>query len=218
MNPFLMGAIRASSAAIKKDCRHCGGTGAEPMKLVLQEHPEGCLIACLAMVSGKTYREVDAMFVRDRYEDGGLNDYQVFDFLATEGFSWRHLHRHTLLGTEKVRQEWPPVITSLAIARVNGGRGGSLSHGIVVTPEGVAYDPAQGVRRFSDYDTIGSVTLIYAAPPTLSAELARVTELLKAAERERDAAVGRAEQAERLHSELNSREMARRAQAMRGGT
>jgi hypothetical protein len=63
-----------------------------------------------------------------------------------------------------------------------------------------------------------NVTTILDYITTLSAELARVTELLKAAERERDAAVGRAEQAERLHSELNSREMARRAQAMRGGT
>jgi hypothetical protein len=136
------------------------------MQLVKQQHPEGCLVACLAMVAGRTYAEVDSMFVRDRYEDGGLNDYQVFDFLAEEGFFWCHVHRYSHLGPSKVREQWPlPLTTDLTICRVDAGRGGPLSHGIVVTRDGQAFDPALGVRRFEDYTAVGAMTFI--GPPRL---------------------------------------------------
>lgn len=129
--------------------------------LVRQEHPEGCLIACLAMVSGKTYADVDAMFVRDRYSDGGLNDYQVFDFLAAEGWFWRHVHQYTHIGPSKLRPTWPiPIETDLAIYRVDAGRGGPLSHGVVVTGDGTAYDPALGVRTLGAYEKIGAITFL----------------------------------------------------------
>jgi hypothetical protein len=131
------------------------------VRLVRQEHPEGCLVACLAMVSGRTYAEVSALFVRDRYEDGGLNDYQVFDFLASEGFFWRHVHCYSHIGPSKEREQWPlPLATDITICRVDAGRGGQLSHGIVVTRDGQAYDPASGLRKFSDYATVGAMTFI----------------------------------------------------------
>lgn len=131
------------------------------LTLVRQEHAEGCLVACLAMVAGRTYAEVDAMFVRDRYEDSGLNDYQVFDFLAREGFFWRHVHRFTLIGPSKERGVWPlPLTTDLTICRVDAGRGGPLSHGVVVTRDGTAFDPAFGLRRFTDYASVGAMTFI----------------------------------------------------------
>lgn len=155
------------------------------MILVRQEHSEGCLIACLAMVSDKTYADVFAMFTRHDPTESGLNEYQVQDFLSQHGFSFQIINKYSWMGEDKRRGVWPaPLSAELTICRVDGGRGGEWSHGIVVTRDGVAYDPVHGVREWSEYDRVGSMMPLFRHPRCADAALiAAAPEMLDAMKR-----------------------------------
>lgn len=124
--------------------------------LVRQEHPEGCMLACLAMICGKTYQEVRAYFERDDPNEHGLSIYPLFEYLSREGFAYQFLNQYTWGGPTKEREVWPlPLPAKAAICAVDGGRGGENSHGVVLLRDGTVLDPTHGQRKWSDYTKCG---------------------------------------------------------------
>jgi hypothetical protein len=98
-----------------------------PVPRVPQEHPNGCGIACLAMVSGRPYGEVAAAF-SDEAIAGGLSDYGVMWWLNRERF-WS---RRSWLDTPGVATP----TTGLALLLTQD------SHWVVMH-DGVVLDPAR---------------------------------------------------------------------------
>lgn len=56
------------------------------IKLIYQKNKFGCAVACLAMVSGRTYDDVVQDFINDFNEDG-LEIEKALDWLGDNGFS-----------------------------------------------------------------------------------------------------------------------------------
>lgn len=128
------------------------------IKLIRQEDADGCLVACMAMVTGKTYAEVKAAFPRENVAERGLIHYHMFDFLSGEGFAFSWFQKYRWSGADKEREVWPMEFTAeAAICGVDAGRGGENSHGIVALRDGRVLDPAHGERRWNDYQKFGYV-------------------------------------------------------------
>lgn len=128
------------------------------IQLVRQEEPDGCLVACLAMVAGRKYANVRGWF---RDVSGGLNHYQLFDYLWAEDFACQHVNQYSW-ATAKERSLWPlPLIADATICFVDGGRGGAWTHGIVALRDGRVLDPAHGERQFKDYSKVGAMMPVF---------------------------------------------------------
>jgi hypothetical protein len=124
------------------------------MKLthVRQEDMNGCGIACLAMVTGKTYQQVNADLT---CRIGGITDWTLWTYLADNGYAsaWKY---PVCLYTNQPRDIWPPALwADVHIAQVQNG-----THFVVVLRDGEVLDPAIATpRRYEDYDVsnIGAV-------------------------------------------------------------
>lgn len=148
--------------------------------LVLQEHPNGCLVACMAMVAGMSYADVAARFPREDLSQHGLVEYHVLDFLSEEGFVVQRFTKYTWTGASKSRDEWPiPMTAEVAICMVDGGRGGENSHGVVLYRDGRVLDPVHGERSWSDYTRVGAMYLIWSAPSASNQSAIDALEALK---------------------------------------
>ena len=59
------------------------------MKLVKSQHKHGCAIACLAMITGKTYKQVAAYLTKTRREDlnrAGMYDCEIEELAEDMGW------------------------------------------------------------------------------------------------------------------------------------
>lgn len=132
------------------------------MRLVRQEEPNGCLIACMAMAVNASYREVAGWFPRVNAAEQGLTHYHLFEFFAAHGFAYQHINRYCWTGEMKERASWPlPLVADATLCRVDGGKGGEWSHGIMVMRDGRALDPAHGEHKWSDYAKCGSMMPLF---------------------------------------------------------
>jgi hypothetical protein len=115
-----------------------------PVSRVQQEQRCGCTVAAVAMVVGKTYRDVLAYTTRDFDNDGAqLEDW--FDYLFDHGFCFHRVYRVThLQGTNKPREVWPPLpFAPLHLCSVMADKG---SHAVVMLDDGSVLDPAREGR------------------------------------------------------------------------
>jgi hypothetical protein len=160
-----------------------GAYGTQPYKSgptltrVEQDEVSGCSVACLAMVTGKTYDQVRGYFNRDLSNDkGGLYQHHVDDYLAEHGYSVaRRMARQP--GATRRKRGWPPspfADVHLVVVSVGGG----VHHAVVLLRDGTVYDPHPrngGIRRLSDYKYINSIAGVYRlpapAPPTAKPEI-----------------------------------------------
>lgn len=112
------------------------------IKYIAQEESDGCLVACVAMVTGRTYKEIRAM-AGPAYKDG-INYVVANDILADLGYAVMCRYRHQArVGGD--RPEWPctpfaPV--HIAYVIVTAG-----SHAAVVQSDGLVLDPWSIDRR-----------------------------------------------------------------------
>lgn len=122
------------------------------MRYIAQEESDGCLVACVAMVTGRTYREIRAMC--DVGYDGGrgrgINEYIADDILGELGFAVMRRYKHQLrFGRDRI--EWPGLpFAPVHIAYVSATQG---PHAVVVLGDGVVYDPFS-VHRHSLRDPV----------------------------------------------------------------
>lgn len=109
------------------------------MRLVRQESPNGCGIAALAMVTGKTYGEVLDDLVTgyptsERIAAHALHDGMVEWYLACQGYVWRRLYAGWAL------DRWPPApFAPLHIVQVV--QPSTNTHYVVWLPDETVLDP-----------------------------------------------------------------------------
>jgi hypothetical protein len=116
--------------------------------LVRQEHPNGCGLACIAMVTGLGYGEVrdtlTEFLPRERdYGEEGIHHGITEWFLGRLGYAWRTLYAGHL------HDPWPPEpFAPVHIAQVRQPSGNT--HYVVVTDDGTVLDPLDGERKRLD--------------------------------------------------------------------
>lgn len=136
---------------------------------VAQPNGYGCAIACVAMIVGKTYDEMEAWFAeqgmsRERMERG------LYDAI------WREaLHRHGFADEQRYRCDpftghcdrpvWPPA--SFAPIHICCVRVAAGSHAIVMLADGAVMDPFKRERTslaHPDYLGISQVIGVWRRP------------------------------------------------------
>lgn len=134
------------------------------MMHIRQSDPNGCALACVAMILGMTYAEA-----RAHYGDpqAGKSYYWWMDVLGCAGFSYQHFFKYSP-HTNAPREDWPLKPWAPAhICNVDAGRG-SGTHVCVMLADGTVFDPAfDAPRRLSDYP---DVTYIAGIWPAVSAK------------------------------------------------
>lgn len=111
---------------------------------VRQEDGSGCGVACLAMVTGKTYQAVKAWdgFSGKDFRGGGLTYHDAMQYLTDHGYATA-LRFKWLPGCSDTghhtRTPWPtaPYAPSHLVSVQNG------RHLVVLLPDGTVLDPAQ---------------------------------------------------------------------------
>lgn len=128
-----------------------GDSGESRPRMVMQEHPNGCGIACLAMVTGLGYAQVrdtlTEFLPRERdYGEEGIHHGIAEWLLGRLGYAWRTLYAGHL------HDPWPPEpFAPVHIAQVRQPSGNT--HYVVVTNDGIVFDPLDGEhKRLADWD------------------------------------------------------------------
>jgi hypothetical protein len=126
-----------------------------------QEEPNGCLVACAAMIMGLSYRETDAMLRRDGYRDpdGTMRQEHGLEcWLAEQGVA---LQKLWIYGPGSRRREpWPPLPWAhFHLCNVHVTQN---YHGVIMLRDGTVLDPlGPEPRRLSDYRAVNSVAAVY---------------------------------------------------------
>jgi hypothetical protein len=127
---------------------------------VRQEDKYGCVIASIAMVTGKTYSEVKAMFTHHSYDfsKSGLGGYDTDQCLAELGFATSRLYVNTLQG-RRPESEWPPQpFTGMHICQVIVNENSQQGHSVVMLADGKVLDPeTPEPKRLTDYYRVNNV-------------------------------------------------------------
>lgn len=134
------------------------------VQLVRQEDPCGCLVACLAMVTGRSYGEVKQHFLQlgktFEGERGGLHELDVEQGLADFGFAYAKKYRWR--GVNLLRTQWPA--PPFAPVHIVGLRVSAGWHGVVLLQDGRVLDPFNDERRdltHRDYEEIGYILGVF---------------------------------------------------------
>jgi hypothetical protein len=126
---------------------------------VRQEHPNGCGIACVAMLTGQTYTQARGLFGGEETERG-MTHYDWFEALARCGYAAQFLfQREQKIGRTPPREVWPlPPWAPAHIVQTG-------NHYVVMLSDGTILDPAvsSAPRRITDYpaDRIYSMSGIF---------------------------------------------------------
>lgn len=136
-------------------------SGDECVRWVKQEHANGCVVAALAMVTGKTYREVheflSACLGRDFETVGACWHGDGDMYLIENGYALQTKYRY--LWANQQRARWP--VEPSADVHICSVRT-SQSHAVVMLRDGTVLDPlTPDLKRLSDYSAVDSITAIY---------------------------------------------------------
>jgi hypothetical protein len=135
-------------------------------RYVAQPNGYGCAIACVAMIVGKTYDEMEAWLLaqglaRSRMESG-LYDMLWLEALARHGFAWEQRYQADPFHNECDRPMWPPdpfAPIHVCSTSVAGGH-----HAVVMLGDGSVLDPFKRERtslRHPDYLNVSQVAGVW---------------------------------------------------------
>jgi hypothetical protein len=115
--------------------------GTKPIKLVRQEDPFGCAVACIAMVLGRTYESVKADWSNDFAKDGVTTN-QITGYLGDAGCSV--LYKNLMNWNEKdfARKEMFRPFAPAHILCIKQLYDATIYHAVVMDAKGKIYDPA----------------------------------------------------------------------------
>lgn len=105
------------------------------IKFVRQEDSHGCAIACIAMVLGKTYKEIAADFENDFTQSGIMFD-QTMTYLGNAGFSIIHKEVKRWNEINFARKEMLKPFAPVHIVRVVDKFDSEGGHLVVMTDKG----------------------------------------------------------------------------------
>lgn len=129
------------------------------VRWVKQEHARGCGVACLAMLTGKTYADVHAEFPTVSDESGG-NCHWWEDWLSANGFALAYKKRYQHWPEYGERTPWPPEpfsIVHLCEVTVSGAGG----HMVVMLADGSVLDPlTPESKRLTDYHEVYNIAAV----------------------------------------------------------
>lgn len=126
------------------------------MIYVRQEDPNGCLVACIAMVSGLTYGAAMDL-VRPAFRDG-LNSFVVDAVLGDLGFA--NLDRTMFDPKFNAKRDPWPVAPFAPVHVVHASMAGGF-HGLVMLADGTIFDPWNRDRTslsHADYREINRIS------------------------------------------------------------
>lgn len=130
-----------------------------PLRYVAQEEPQGCAVACLAMILGCTYAEARARIHVDTSK--GITSTVYDGALVEAGFALARVYRHDPVRGVK-REAWPPPpFAPIHIASTETAQGG---HAVVMLVDGTVLDPWDRSRttlRHPDYLAVHCVAGIW---------------------------------------------------------
>ncbi len=111
-----------------------------PIQYVPQRGETDCVIACLAMVTGKSYDEVMEEFAPywKLTSDEGVGDNAFYQYLSQHGYVTQTF-KQAYEPSQSNRAEWPP--RPFAPVHVLGVDYLGDEHGIVMDSGGVIFDP-----------------------------------------------------------------------------
>ncbi|HSZ58619.1 MAG TPA: hypothetical protein VK797_23325 [Tepidisphaeraceae bacterium] len=134
---------------------------------VRQKHARGCVVACLSMITGIPYDEVDAGFHGDREKDG-LGYHQYDAWLNQLGYAViRRFWHYCPLQAD--RADWPcQPFADVHLVCLPSPMG---EHAVVMLKDGSVLDPNESSpKRLSDYPKINSIAGIYRVSGTFPPE------------------------------------------------
>lgn len=126
---------------------------------IAQGDVDGCLVACVAMVTGCTYEEIRAR-VAPSYQ-GGIHTVIAHDLLADLGYAVMVRYRH-IPHLRRDREVWPcPPFAPVHICGVNVPSG---HHAVVLRADGRVLDPWNPARTslaHPDYRSVDHIDGIF---------------------------------------------------------
>ena len=136
------------------------------VEYVESDEPSGCVIACLAMVTGKSYQEVKQgmrQYWKNEGSDNGTNDEAFEAYLAARGYAVQHLS-HDYIPEDKLIEPWPPAPWApihTADVYADGG------HAVVVLHDGTVLDPNDtGIKSLDQYHRVYAMQGIWKVSDT----------------------------------------------------
>ena len=133
--------------------------------LVRQKEANGCIVAALAMLTGKSYDEVraDHIFSGLAEEAKGCSFREVEEYLFRHGLAWQEVYRCGPPGNT-MKSVWPPEPWADAhICEVQTGQ----AHAVVLLRDGTVLDPLHDEpKRLTDYAQVYSVRAVYSVAPS----------------------------------------------------
>lgn len=140
------------------------------MRYVSQKSDWDCVIACLAMVTDKTYDEVHKNFTGYCEVNGdgrgivndGIGDEAFYDYLSEHGFVYSVFQEEYTPSHEK-RTHWP--IPPFAPVHVVGVKVDGIEHSVVMTWNGIVYDPEDMAKvGLWEYESVNEIVGIWPKP------------------------------------------------------
>lgn len=132
---------------------------------IRQADDAGCLVACLAMVTGQPYEQVRRKIVNIygkavSGERGGIHEGDVENYLADHGFAMQKKYRW--FGANIQRLPWPA--EPFAPVHILGVRGAG-AHGVVMLPDLTVFDPfCVEPRHVNDYPEVAYMIGVWRIP------------------------------------------------------
>lgn len=124
---------------------------------VAQKHDCGCAIACIAMVLGVRYDDVEPHF-RQNFDRHGLCDREITGYVVDHGFS---VIRKTADGYMDIKASNERMVLPFADIHIVSARqysNSKMGHSFVMDSKGEIFDPENKDRKsLSDYYAIDTV-------------------------------------------------------------
>ena len=128
---------------------------------VESDEENGCVIACLAMITGKSFQEVKQgmrEFWKNEGMDEGTNDQAFEAYLAARGYAIQHFS-HDYIPEDKLLEPWPPAPWAPVHCLDVYADG---PHAIVMLHDGTIYDPNDtGMKSIDQYHRVYAVQGIW---------------------------------------------------------
>jgi len=131
------------------------------MQHILQEDEWGCSIACIAMLTGKSYTNMRNQVQKDFQESTigltkGLSYLDCYPYFIDAGYAWQikyRVHHHN-----KQVDIWPPMLWAPVHWCEVQVTDSSPGHSILMLQDGTIYDPlTYNKRSLEDYYKVGVV-------------------------------------------------------------
>lgn len=131
------------------------------IKYVKAESDTGCIVACLAMVTGQTYKKVLKGLQEYWNIEGhlnGVNDETFEAYLAARGYAVQYIN-HDYIPEERLLKPWP--IKPFAPVHICDVYAEDM-HGVVMLNDGRIYDPHnKRIRSLNEYSRVYSIAGIW---------------------------------------------------------